>query len=228
MVDSSWALIMRFALKSHWEMDTLKSIILVSILLCVMGSALADESYFPTEKNGGADAVTPFEAKWYSEPLKRMKEPRLPDLAKDANAEIYRLMILPTWGNPVVVRIQRDGKSYRLWARRLDGQGGYDPGKLTEAKDIDLSAYDSNALDTLIQNLQFFQLSTTDKVRGFDGDEWILEGVSHGKYHLVQRWCAGDYDPSKRGLTAFLALSTFLLDKSALSDRPKNKGHKII
>ena len=206
----------------------MKLILLVPALYCVVGLALADDSYFPTKKNGGADAVTPFEAKWYSEPLKRMREPHFPDLAKDVNAEVYRLMILPTWGNPIVVRVQRGAKSYSLSARRLDGQGGYDPGKLVEAKDIDLNADDSNALDALIQNLQFFQLSTTDEVRGFDGDEWILEGVSQGKYHLIQRWCASDYDPKKRGLTAFLALSKFLLDKSTLSDRPKNKGHKII
>lgn len=172
--------------------------------------------------------MTAFEAQWYGKSLERMKEPRLPDFAKDANAEVYRIMILPTWGNSIVVRIHRHEELYSLSARRLDGQAGYDPGKLVEAKDINLSASDSKALETLIQNLDFFQLSTNDNVRGFDGDEWILEGVSQGKYHLAQRWCADSYDPKKRGLTAFLALCRFLIDKSTLSERPKNKGHKLI
>lgn len=99
---------------------------------------------------------------------------------------------------------------------------------MVEAQDFDLSADDSNALGVLIQNLNFFQLSTNDDVRGFDGDEWILEGVSQGKYHLVHRWCAPFYNPKKRRLTAFLALCRFLVDKSTLCERPKNKGHKLI
>ena len=72
-----------------------------------------------------------------------MKEPRLHALVKDVNADAYRMMILPTWGNSIVVRVQRHGDLYSLSARRLDGQAGYDPGKLVEAKDIELSADDS-------------------------------------------------------------------------------------
>jgi hypothetical protein len=205
-----------------------KAIYLVLIVCCALTCAFADGSYFPIKTKDGAEGLTKSEARWYGEPLERMKEPRLPDFAKDANAEVYRMMILPTWGNSIVVRIHRHEKLYGLSARRLDGQAGYDPGKLVEAKDTVLSADDSKALEALIQNLNFFQLSTNDTVRGFDGDEWILEGVSQGKYHLVQRWCAPLYDPEKRGLTAFLALCKFLIDKSQLSERPKNKGYKLI
>jgi len=193
-----------------------------------MTLAFTDDSFFPIKTKAGDEGLTMSEAEWYGKSLERMKEPRLPDFTKDVNVDVYRMMILPTWGNSIVVRVQRHGKLYSLSARRLDGQAGYDPGKLVEAKDIDLSADDSNALETLIQNLYFFQLSTNDDVRGFDGDEWILEGVSQGKYHVVQRWCAQSYDPKKRRLTAFLALCRFLLDKSTLSERPKNKGHKLI
>jgi hypothetical protein len=183
--------------------------------------AFTDDSYFPIKTKAGDEGVTAFEAQWYGESLERMKEPCLPDFAKDVNVDVYRLMILPTWGNSIVVRVQRHGELYNLSARRLDGQAGYDPGKLVEAKDIDLSTDDSNTLEALIQNLNFFQLSTNDDVRGFDGDEWILEGVSQGKYHLVQRWCAPSYDPKKRRLTAFLALCRFLLDKSTLQSARK-------
>jgi hypothetical protein len=157
-----------------------------------------------------------------------MKEPRLPDLAKDANAEVYRLLILPTWGNSIAVRVERHDELYKLSARRLDGQAGYDPGKLVESKDIQLGADDSKTLADLIRNLNLFKLSTDDGVLGNDGDEWIMEGVSQGKYHVAQRWCATEYDPDKRGLKPFLALCKFLIDKSTLSERPKNKGQKLI
>ena len=101
-------------------------------------------------------------------------------------------------------------------------------GKLVEAKDFDLSEGDSKALKRLIQNLVFFQLSTDDGVNGEDGDEWLFQGVAHGQYHFAKRWCASSYNPDKRGLRDFLKLCGFLVDKSALSERPKNKGHKLI
>jgi hypothetical protein len=205
-----------------------KTIVLVSLLCCATTLALADGSYFPIKTKAGSEGVTAFESEWYGKSLERMNEPRLPALAKDVTADVYRMMILPTWGNSIVVRIRRHGELYGLSARRLDGQAGYDPGKLAEAKDIELSADDSKTLGVLIQNLNFFQLSTESDINGSDGEEWIIEGVSQGKYHVVQRWSAPSYNPEKRKLTAFLALCRFLLDKSTLSERPKNKGHKLL
>jgi hypothetical protein len=206
----------------------MKPVILISALLCIIASAVADDLYFPIKTVAGGEGVTKFESKWYGESLERMKEPQLPGFANDLNAEIYRITILPTWGNSVAVRVQKHGQLYSLSARRLDGQAGYDAGKLAESKDITLGADDSKTLTLLIQNLIFPQMSSEDDVNGFDGDEWIIEGVSQGKYHVVVRWCATSYDPKKRKLTAFLALCKFLVDKSTLSERPKNKGQKLI
>ena len=95
---------------------------------------------------------------------------------------------------------------------------------LAEATDVELSTEDSKSLDVLIVNLGFFQMATADNVRGFDGDEWILEGVRKGKYHVAHRWCATSYDPERRGLTAFLAFVRFLLNKSRLSQLPPIKS----
>jgi hypothetical protein len=205
-----------------------KTTILVSALWFATALAFTNDSYFPIRAKVRGEGVTEFESKWYGKSLERMNEPRLPGFAKDVNADVYRFMILPTWGNPIVVRVQRHEEFYSLSARRLNGQGGYDPGKLVEAKDIELGADDSKSLALLIQNLNFFQLPTEDDVRGFDGDQWIVEGVSQGKYHVAVRWCANSYAPEKRKLTTFLAFCNFLLDKSTLSERPKNKGHKLL
>jgi hypothetical protein len=206
----------------------MNAILFVSVLLCATASAVADDSYFPIKTKTGGEGVMEFESKWYGQSLERMKEPPLPGFVKDDNADVYRITILPTWGNSIAVRVQKHGEVYSLAARRLDGQAGYNPGKLVESKDIALGADDSRTLTALIQNLNFFQMSTEDNVRGTDGDEWIIEGVSRGKYRVAVRWCAPSYDPVKRKLTAFLALCKFLVDKSTLSERPKNKGHKLI
>jgi hypothetical protein len=64
------------------------------------------------------------------------------------------------------------------------GEAGFEIGKLAESKDVSLSADDSKTLAELIQNLTFFRMPTDDDVRGTDGDEWIIEGISQGKYHV--------------------------------------------
>ena len=177
--------------------------LLVPALWCAMTLAFADDSYFPIKKKAGDEGVTAFEAQWYGKSLERMKEPRLPDFAKDVNVEVYRMMILPTWGNSIVVRVQRHRKLYNLSARRLDGQAGYDPGKLVEAKD------------------SRFEYGRFKRARSPYSESQLFPA-----FH--KRWCAPSCDPEKRKLTAFLALCRFLLDKSTLSERPKNKGHKLI
>ena len=206
----------------------LKSILRIFALLCVVTCASAGESYFPIKTKPGDPGLSAFEADWYGESLKRMNEPRLPEAAKDGNAVIYRLMILPTWGNPMVVRVQKHGKTYSLAARRLNGQGGYNPGKLVEQRDIQLSENDSAALEMLIGQLKFFTMPTDDGELGTDGDQWIIEGVSGGKYHVVDRWCASSEGTQKRGLMAFMGLCRFLIDRSTLSVRPTNKSEKLI
>ena len=208
--------------------NLVKAIVLASVLCCASAFAIAEDSYFPIKTKAGDEGVTAYQSKWYGDSLEQMKEPQLPEFTKDVDADVYRITILPTWGNSIAVRVERHGEFYSLSSRRLDGQAGFYPGKLVESKDIALDAADSKALAGLIQNLVFFQMSTEDDVRGNDGDEWIIEGVSHGRYHVVVRWCASSYAPKKRELTAFLALCKFLFDKSTLSERPENKGHKLL
>jgi hypothetical protein len=195
------------------------------IFWCALTWAFTDGSSSPIKTQAASETTVEAQLDKF---LARTKEPHLPEFIKDVNAEVYRMMIFPTWGNSILVRVQKHGTTYSLSARRLNGQAGFELGTLAEAKDVELGAEDSKALDQLIQNLRFFQLATDDGFVGFDGDGWILEGVSQGKYHVAKRWCASSYNPDKRGLKAFLNLCKFLVDKSALSERPKNKGHKLI
>lgn len=207
----------------------MKSIVSILALLCAAATMIADDAYFPIKTKTGGEGLTESESKWYGQSLERMKEPRLPEFAKNLDAEIYRITILPTWGNSIAVRVEKHGELYSLSARRLDGQAGYDPGKLVESKDIALSADVSRTLAALIQNLNFFRMSTDEEgINGKDGEEWVLEGVSRGKYHVVHRWSASSYNPEKRGLAPFVNLYRFLVDRSELSERPKNKDHKLI
>lgn len=189
--------------------------------------------YFPAGGEGNDGNLSDFAARWYASQLRAMKEPSLYERKSSAGAEsadaggeeIYRITILPTWGNAIAYRVRREKDIYILSSRRLSGQAGYETGKLVESKDVTLSSDDSKELSTLIQKVNFFQMPTREKVRGLDGDEWMMEGTLKGKYHVAVRWCAEDYEPQKRNLTDLLALAKFLTQKSTLSQKPSSKGH---
>jgi hypothetical protein len=131
--------------------------------------------------------------RWYSAELNALGEMPPTNVAKDANAEVYRLMVLPSFGNAIAVGIQRQGGVYSLSAKRLDGEAGYEPGKLVERKRVELNVSDSKTLETLIQNLNFFKLPAGERIYGFDGEECVLECVSQSRYHVINRWCATSY-----------------------------------
>jgi hypothetical protein len=196
----------------------------------ILGVAMGqkDGPRIPVKTKDSKEGVSEFEAKWYGGVLARMDEQRLSDLAKDKNAGAYRLIILPTWGNAITVRVEKKQTGFLLVSKRLNGQAGFDAGKLVETKDAQLSSEDGEKLRSLLAEVKFFETPTEENVRGFDGDETVVEGVSGGKYHVLTRWCATTHDPKKRGLLAFNALCKFLIDKSKLSERPQNKGHELM
>ena len=191
--------------------------------------AFAAPNYFPIKESDGSAGLSRFAADWFSAVLKRMKEPSLLATTNSPNRQVYRLTIIPTWGNPVAFRAQRKENVFLLSSCRLSGEGGYDPGKLVESRDHALTQEDSIALDSLFTQLGFFDMPTEEvDVPGNDGEEWILEGVRDGRYHVIKRWSASTHQTDKRHLKPFLALCKFLADRSSLAEPPKNLGHKLL
>lgn len=186
------------------------------------------KTYFPKQTTKESPGISPFENEWYSKHLARMKEPVLSGMARDTQTCIYRLTILPTWGNPIAYRIEKKGQTYTLEARRLDGEGGYEPGNLVEQVSHKLSAADSSTVESLLAAVKFFALPVDDGIMFTDGDQWIWEGVQNDKYHVIQRQAPTLSEPNERNLAALLAFSKFLIDKSALSQRPQNRGYELL
>jgi hypothetical protein len=199
----------------------------LGISLCFAVIATVSNSYPQSLSPAKNEDVAKFERR-YNPSIQRFKEIRLNDIATDSQAEVYRLMIFPTWGNAISIRVQKHNGIYALSARRLDRQAGFQLGNLVEQKDFDLTQTDSAALEDLIQKVSLFGMPSSDTVRGADGDEWVIEGVLQGEYHFVERWCATSENPKKRGLANLNALCKFLVNKSKLSVRPTNKGRALI
>jgi hypothetical protein len=206
----------------------LRVILVAALAAAATGRCHADPvAYFPNyTREGKARGMFDGMAPWYAEALRVMKEPPL--WPAKPGIEVYRFLIMPTWGNPIAVRAVAINGGYKLFSRRLSGQGGYDIGKLDEQREVALSHEDSDELQKRIAALKLFELTREEETVGSDGDEWVLEGVSSGKYHVIHRWCASRYNPGKRGLKPFVDLCDFLISKSGLSKRPTNRGLELL
>jgi hypothetical protein len=137
-----------------------------------------------------------------------------------AAVERYRLIWLRSFHNPIVVTLERNGASVELQAVRLDGAGGYEPGKIVEKRDRSLSMEEFREFSTSLHEMDFWTLKTLDQLRreaasesdaiivSADGARWILEGATEKSAHCADRWS----DASG----PFIDAALFLLRKSGV------------
>jgi hypothetical protein len=165
-----------------------KKLCLVAILILLPAVSLSQETS-PAEKFRSS--------KEYQSTLSVFREsPIVP--ATNPSAEIYRIFIIPTFYHPLSIRVEKSGGDYLLVAKRLSGQGGYGWGTLKGEKKRKLSEREWRSLLNLLNETSFWSLPTGDKEfepneKGevticLDSTSWILEGVSGGKYHVVDRY----------------------------------------
>jgi len=148
------------------------------------------ESYFPDGIFDQKVETNNFIYQWYSKQLKALGEPSLYKQQGDKSKQIFRFIWLRTFHNPISIRLEvnKNDGSGTLYVKMLDGAGGYDPGKIKEDFKKHISKEDVNRLIKLLERENFWKLSTKGGLKGFDGAQWIIEGLQDGKYHLVDRW----------------------------------------
>jgi hypothetical protein len=144
-------------------------------------------THIPREllRNNGIDLL----AKSFSNTdlLSTLKERSL--LNKKTKCEIYRFILLRSFDNPIVIRIEKNKGSYKVFWKLFEGVDDYVSGKMivNQSKSIDSSnwTYFSN----LLNRAKFWSIIPDPfESVGCDGSEWILEGVNSQKYHIVSRW----------------------------------------
>ncbi len=186
----------------------------LAVVTAVASYAGEAKTYFPVSERGGPSTISTFEEEWYSSHLRLMKEPSLFAEQHTDGKEVYRFTFLPTWGDPRCAVVSREGDRAFIRFARLDGDGGYDPGKLVEQARRELKSEEIKEFAGLFDALKFSKLTTEDPVIGCDGSEWILECIKDGKYHVVVRWTANAYEPKKRGTESFVKLCEWMLSKA--------------
>jgi len=196
---------------------------IVAITFASLVQAEKNEPFFPASDRSGDTTISHFENAWYSEHLETMEEESLYSKREEEKLEIYRFTLLPTWGDPrsVTIELEKEANLATIQYSRLDGDGGYDPGKLVEKETRDLSGREFKDFIKLFEEIGFSNQTTNDPILGLDGSQWILERLKNGEYHIVVRWTADAYDPEKRGTRAFVDLCNWMLDNA-----PRAKNQK--
>lgn len=165
----------------------------------------ADVIYFPPgtfhPDNTAADDHV---RQWYGGHLTAMGEPSLHQ-ARTTGIEAYRFLHLPTWDHPVAVRIETRGSTIELTHRVLSGQGGYEPGTLTTDTTRVATAAELDSVRRALATADFWNLPTRAEA-GLDGEQWIIEAVRDGRYHVVDRWTPAPDGPHARFVAACTAL----------------------
>lgn len=130
-----------------------------------------------------------FHINWYARHLNALDEPVLSD---SLPTKVFRFTWLRTFHNPIVIGLENNNDSIKLYWKVCDGAGGYEPGKIIENKNKILTKKEWNDFVVNVNSIDFWNLPTTKSgILGTDGAQWILEGKELGKYHVVDRWSGG-------------------------------------
>lgn len=143
--------------------------------------------FFPPGVLDARPDLHTFRSEWYVRHLVAMQEqPLYPP--SDGSLCCYRLLYLPTFRHPVVVRLAPTETAWRATCKRTNGFGGYDAGQLAIESEHSLTKAETQRFSRLLDDSGFWVLPTAEVSAGLDGTQVILEGVRNGKYHVVDRW----------------------------------------
>jgi hypothetical protein len=122
------------------------------------------------------------------------------------------MTFIPTFFNPIKIRVEKRKTEYILVAKRLSGQGGYEVGRLKTEKRRRLKPAEWQHFIALLTQAGFWEMPYADE-KGeveicLDGSEWVLEGVKGRRSHAVNRYC-----PDEK---SFQAIGTYLVKLSGL------------
>lgn len=145
------------------------------------------ECFPPGALDDGNPRLRGFRAGCYGAHLLAMQEQPLHPPAAD-EPDLYRLLFLPTFGEPAAVRLSNaEGAWQGVW-KRSNGLGGFEIGKLTTETLRILSRSEANEFEQLLEDVGFWDLPSLGDSAGLDGEVAVLEGVHAGRYHVVHRW----------------------------------------
>jgi len=163
--------------------------ILISVLGLVYEAKAQDEHYFPADNTNSKTLNSALGYRLYSMELSAMKEPVLyNDTSKN---EIYRFSWFRSFDDPIAIRIEKSKDTYLLYWKSCYNKVDKPMALLIdERKIIDKATWD--LFKDKLKKLAYWKMDTNDPPEPgtirLDGSNWILEGKTATKYHVVDRW----------------------------------------
>lgn len=161
------------------------------------------------------------EKEWYPEQWMAAREPSFFLYSEqDARPKFaLRFSYIPSFSPSIFIRVQEEEGAYTLFAKRMDGAGGYEPGSIASSKKVSLSDQEVADLQQLLRENALFEEEADGCSSGFDGSQWLFELVDSQGYRFVKRWSPTDGAGHRLG-QHLIALTGWNMDEMCLYPLP--------
>jgi hypothetical protein len=122
-----------------------------------------------------------------------------------------RFLWLRSFDAPVTVAIVDNGSSLRLRARRLGGQGGYEPGAIVARIDRPLTPKEVASWRRMNEHIDPWRLPTATCEPNLDGAQWVIEAAGR-KGRTIANWQSPTTGPVRELGLFMLGLTGWKLD----------------
>lgn len=156
---------------------------------------------------------------WYSKQWEALNERNLCEGLRGAR-QVWRLVFVPTFNSSVAVILRDYRDSTVMEAKKLDGAGGYDPGKLVADTTFKIENREWIDFEKLLVGSGYLT-QVGPSALGDDGAQWVLEWSNGGKYQVVDRWTPRSDGPAG----AYRKLCEWLLARSGVVSADEVKGY---
>jgi len=172
------------------QKNTLLTITIIAFALLLPGcSDKAEKPLFPSRVLG-PPMVGDLLEDWFSKHLHSMDETAIYPFEEEREAHKYRLLILPSFDEPICIHLDLSASPPEIHSKTTDGQGGGDPGVLNSSNRHELSGDQVEKLLAAFDSADFWGQTywkAPPRKAVLDGTRWVLEGVRLEHYHLVHR-----------------------------------------
>jgi hypothetical protein len=162
-----------------------------------MLAQILPDQYFPPGVLGCGERLDGLLIDWYTKQLKALREPSLWTVSRSGRpVGVYRFLWLRSFHNPIAVRLViNPDMTGVVFVKVTSGKGGDDPGRLVRNESYPVGRHGTALLQIRLREANFWNVVPRGQPGGTDGAQWIVEGVSDGRYQVVDRWSPGESDP---------------------------------
>ncbi|MFC4526355.1 hypothetical protein ISN76_18980 [Dyella halodurans] len=142
-------------------------------------------------------------------------EPTLTARGKGPDYFAIRLVYLPTFRHPILVRYEEDGRKRVRRAVVLSGKAGYDLGEIAFQHTDEASGTEIADIKKGLERARYWDLTSSDATFGADGDTLTVEVIRNGQCKAISRW-EPEHKATARGLVPLVDLYVGLFERAAI------------